>query len=306
LLAAEQYIIGNEPGKAETILAKLITEAPDEYRAHELFGGALFLKGMNAARVGDQGLAAEHYEQAYRRYRTAVEVAAHVDPIVEAGLNQSAGEIASAAGLRAEALQHFVAAGRIDPSSPKHPLYEAQMQIQLGRPDKAQAALQRVLLLDPDEPYAHASLATVALIAGDSGLALEHIAEARRIEPDNLGIRIQEARIRRQLDQPRQALEMLLALDEAARAQEAVTSEIAACQRALGEPEDAARTWQLRYQHVRGQPNAWRSAVEVAKAWLDAGQREKAMWWYGQASHAAPGDPEVEELGQAIWPAGDR
>jgi predicted Zn-dependent protease len=300
LAAAEQYLDGGDLASAETILVKLIEQAPDDYRAHELYGRVLFLQGVQAPRRGNGDTSTGLFEKAYRHYRASVEAAGELEPIVAAGLNQSAGEIASAAGLPDRAVEHFRAAGRLDPTTPKHPLYEAQMLLQLERPAEARTALERALTLDPDEAYAHASLALVALREGDEASAVRHVQEAREIDPDNLGIRIQEARIRRQCDQPRHALELLLALDERHRTQEAVTAEIAACYVILGQPLDAARAWELRYRRHPRQPTAWRAAVRAGEAHLAAGRADDARWWCRQAQLAAPGEAEVRALQEAL------
>jgi tetratricopeptide (TPR) repeat protein len=199
-------------------------------------------------------------------------------------------------------VEHFQAEGRLDPTAPKHPLYEAQILMQLERRAEARGALERVLTLDPDEAYAHASLALVALGEGDEASALRHIQEAREIDPENLGIRIQEARIRRQCDEPRHALELLLALDERHRTQEAVTAEIAECYMVLDQPLDAARAWELRYRRHPRQPTAWRSAVRAGESHLAAGRTEDARWWCRQAELAAPDEDEVKALQQALEP----
>jgi Flp pilus assembly protein TadD len=265
-----------------------------------MYGRVRYLRGVHAQQEGRAEASAELFREAYRHYRASVEAAGELHPAVAAGLNQSAGEIASAAGLPDRAVEHFQAAGRLDPTAPKHPLYEAQILMQLDRPAEARLALERVLALDPDEAYAHATLATVALREGDGASAVRHIEEARDIAPGNLGIRIQEARIRRQCDQPRRGLELLLALDERQRAEEAVTAEIAQCHFALGEPVAAARAWEHRYHRNPRQPTAWRAAIRAAKAHLAAGRPDDALWWCRQAQLAAPDQPEVIELQQAL------
>jgi tetratricopeptide (TPR) repeat protein len=300
LAAAEQYLDGNDLASAETILVKLLEAGPANYRAHELYGRVLYLRGVHAQRAGRDEAGAELFAAAYDHYRASVEAAEAVEAAVAAGLNQSAGEIASAAGLSERAVAHFQAAGRLDPASPKHPLYEAQMLIQLERTAEARRALERVLELDPDEAYAYASLAAVAMAEGNRVSALRHIREARDIAPGNLGIRIQEARLRRQCDEPRQALELLMALDERLRAREAVTAEIAACHLALGNPVEAARAWEYRYRRHPRQPTAWRAAVRAGEAHLAAGRRQDAQWWCREARLVAGDRPEIEALEQAL------
>ena len=114
------------------------------------------------------------------------------------------------------------------------------------------------------------------------------------------GARVKEARIRRQCEQPRRALELLLALDDRLRAEEAVTAEIAACHLAVGEPLQAARAWEHRYRRHPRQPTAWRAAVRAGEAHLAAGRRADALWWCRQAQLGAPDEPEVRALQQAL------
>lgn len=303
LVAAEQYLAAGNTASAAAILEALLGKAPRESRAHELYGQVLYLKGMAAGAVGDDTLAARLVSEAYDQYRTAVETARESgtrDPITIAGLHQSAGEIASAAGLPEQALEHFRAAGRVDPTSPKAPLYEAQILIQSGRLEEADRALQRVLQLDPDEAYAHASLAELALQRADRDAAVRHIAMARRLDPGNLTLRLQQARILRRCDEPRQALELLLALEDKTRAGEAITAEVAECYLRLDEPGSAAATWELRYRLHPRHPTAWRAAVRAAEARLLAGDRDRAQWLYERARLHAPDEPEVRALGEAI------
>jgi len=303
LVAAEQYLTAGNTAGAEAILETLLNKAPRESRAHELYGQVLYIKGVMAGGAGNDAAAARLVSEAYDQYRTAVETARESgarDPITIAGLHQSAGEIASAAGLPEQALEHFRAAGRVDPTSPKAPLYEAQILIQSGRLEEADRALQRVLQLDPDEAYAHASLAELALQRADRDAAVRHIATARRLDPGNLTLRLQQARILRRCDEPRQALELLLALEDKTRAVEAITAEVAECYLRLDEPGNAAATWELRYRLHPRHPAAWRAAVRAAEARLLAGDRDRAQWLYERARLHAPDEPEVRALGEAI------
>ena len=298
LSSAQQYFVEQKIFEAELILRKLIERAPQEYRAHELLGQVLLATAMQPVAEPDPRAAAQAIVQAYEEYRQATQlIPDQVDPTVAAGLNQSAGEIASIAGRLDDALDHFQRAGRLDPVNPKHPLYEGQILLQRRRLAEARRALQRVLVIDPNEAYAHASLATVALEQDDQVQAIEHIEEARRIAPNDLTIRVQEARVRRLCDQPRRALELLVLLTEQERAEEAVVSEIASCYRLLGQPAKAAQAWRHRYQL---RPEAWRAAARAAQAYLDAKQPDEARWWYERARLAAPTSPEVKSLDEAF------
>ncbi len=299
LAAAEEYLARKDLTSAEAILMALIDKAPQESRAHEMMGRLLFLEALDTGAGGDQEAARPLLEAAYRHYRVAVEHSKEFDPKLTAGLNQSAGEIASMAGLPVAALEHFQRAGRLDTTNPKHPLYEAQMLMQAGRFHEAAKSLQRVLQLDPDEAFAHASLAAVALQANDPHKAIEHIEEARRIKPHTLALRVQEAKIRRLCDQPQRGLELLLGLADPTRAREAVSYEIAECYRKLGEPARAASAWEHRF---RLYPGEWAAAVKAAEAHLEAGHPAEARLWYQEATRAAPDSQEVRSLAESLEP----
>lgn len=300
--AAEQYLTAGNTASAESIIVTLLKKAPQDHRAHELYGRVLYLRSFEAAGFGDDAAASRHVAEAYEHYRRAVESAeiGGGNPLTLAGLHQSAGEIASAAGRPRDALKHFRAAGRLEPGNPKPPLYEAQILIQLDRAEEAGTALHRVLQLDPDEAYAHASLAALAVRAGKHEAAVDHIAEARRLDPDNLPLRLQESRIRRESGDPRRALELLVALDDRTRAEEAVTAEIARCYTGLGDPAGAAAAWEHRYRSHPRDPSAWRAVVRAAHARIRAGERDRAIFLYEKARLIAPDEIEVRELGQEI------
>ncbi len=302
LEAAEQYLTAGNTANAESIIVSLLTRAPQDHRAHELYGRVLYLRSFEASTRGDQEAAAHHVADAYDHYRLSVSSAeaAGGDPLMLAGLHQSAGEIASAAGLPDDALRHFRESGRRAPGATKPPLYEAQILIQLGRSDEARQALRRVLQLDPDEAYAHASLAALAMQRVEPEAAVGHITEARRADPGNLSLRLQEARIRRGSGDPRTALELLVALDPRTRAQAAVTAEIAACYTSLGDPNNAAAAWEHRYRVHAQHPTAWRAAVRAAHARLDAGDRDRAAFLFHRAMLLAPDEAEVRALGAAL------
>ncbi len=302
LEAAEQYLTAGNTANAESIIVSLLTKAPQDHRAHELYGRVLYLRSFEASTRGDQAAAAHHVADAYDHYRLSVTSAeaAGGDPHMLAGLHQSAGEIASAADRPDDALDHFRESGRLAPGAAKAPLYEAQILIQLGRRDEARQALHRVLQLDPDEAYAHASLAALAMQTADREAAVGHITEARRVDPGNLTLRLQESRIRRESGDPRTALELLVALDAKTRVQEAVTAEIAACYRSLDDPAKAAAAWENRYRAHSRHPTAWRAAIRAAQARIEAGDRDRALFLYKRALLLAPNEPEVRALGEAI------
>ncbi len=298
LSAAQQYFVQQELPNAELILRKLIERAPQEYRAHELLGQVLLSQAMQPVAEPDPRASAQAIVQAYEQYRQATQLMpAQVDPTIAAGLHQSAGEIASIAGRLDDALDHFERAALLDPTNPKHPLYQGQILLQKRMLPEARRALERVLIVDPNEAYAHASLAMIALEQHDQDKAIAHIAEARQIDPNDLSLRVQEARVRRLCNQPRRALELLVLLTDQERAEEVVASEIASCYRQLGQPTEAAQAWQHRYQL---RPEAWQAAAHAAEAYFAAQQRDEALWWYERARLAAPNSPQVRALEKTI------
>lgn len=291
LAAAQEYLNADDVSAATAILVTLIDRAPREVRARELYGQALSLAALQEERQGRADDAAAHRNQAYEQYRIAVEI----DP-ASAGLQHSAGLMASSAGDDDAALEHFRQAGRLDPASAQYPLFEAQILIKHKRFGEAQAALERVTAIDPQEPFAHASLAIVKLEQGQFDEALNHIATARKISSADVGLRAQEARIHRAKGDPKRALELLIGLSPPERAAEVVAFEIAASYGELGNHIEAARAWQHCYQANPLASRAWLAAVRTAEALMKAEEREQASIWLEQAKLAAPGRAEVHAL----------
>jgi tetratricopeptide (TPR) repeat protein len=300
LVAAEEYLAGGDLQKAEAILVVLLDRAPDDPRGHELYGRLLAQRAMEAQQQGTpETQVQELFAESYAQYRAAVELGPS-----SAGLSQSAGEIAHAAGLIDEALRHYLEAGRLRPLDPKPPLWAAQVLLARGEHDAADQQIRRVLQLDPDLAYAHATLAMIELDRSQYDRALSHIDQARRIEPSNLGFRAQAARIQRRHGAPRRGLELLLPLDPARRGSEFVTYEIAQCHAALGEHERAARAWELCFEANMQPQRRWVAAVGAGHAWLDAGQPDSAVMWLERAQLLAPDAQRVRALEEAV--RGDR
>jgi tetratricopeptide (TPR) repeat protein len=299
LAAADDYLNREELAKAEAILSVLIERAPRELRARELMGQVLTAKATEADQRGDEETAAAARRDAWAHYRVAVEL----DPD-SAGLQHSTAMIALAAGASDAALEHFRAAGRLDPTNPQHPLYEAQLLIQRQDYVVASEAVDRVLALDPDEPFAHASRAIIAMEEGRLSEAVHHITEARRISPSELGFRVQHARIHRRLGDPRSAVELLAPLTDLERADEGVTNELAAAYGDLGEHAKAAAAWAHRYASQPESRRMYLSAVRAGESLVMASRLEEARQWLAEAERLAPSAPEVEALRRALAEAG--
>ncbi len=291
LAATEQYMQTGEWVKAEAIIRTLIARSPNDSRVQEMIGRLNIEKAGNAEEVGDLSSAMEFKKQAWLNYQQAV----RLNPD-SAGLNQSAGLIAITAGDPSAALTLFLKAESLDHSNPQYPLYAAQVLMQKNRLDEAEAALQRVLAIQADEPLAHASLAMIALERGQLNEALAEIRTARTILPDDAGLRAQEAKVHRRRGETREALELLIGLDEASRAQEAVTFEIAAAYEALDDLKKAGAAWALCARANPRSPTAYLAAVRAGELFLKAGDKAEAAKWGSAAAQLRPDAPEVLAL----------
>ncbi len=292
LLAAEELFGNGDLDGAEGVLRELLDTSPDEYRVHEVYAELLFVKGATAQDRGDHDGAGKLFARAYVHAARAVELAEDVEPEILAGLHHRAAEFATAANRREQALTHFRAAGRIEPTASRHPLAEAQLLIELNRFEDARAALHRVLEIEPDDAFAYALLAEV-----NCEISLVTLAGARLADPDQLRLNIQNARTCHSCGRTEEALEALMTLDARSRAEEVATAEIAEVFRMVGEPGKAALIWEVRYMR---HPSNWRAAAQAAEAWLKAGAPQAAQWWYGRARDAAPDAPEVRSLTAAF------
>lgn len=295
--AAEAYLVGGDRPKAAAILTVLIDRVPDSADGHEMLGRVELFDAVDADRRGDADAARTHRVAAFEHYTRATGLAP------SAGLHQNCGVIAMGLGRFTDAAEHFTSAERLDPGSPQHPLYAAQVYLQQGDVEAADAALGRALALDPDEPVAHASRAVVAMEREQFEAALGHIQEARTIAPGDVRFRVQEARIHRRRGEPRIALDLLIGLGDGDRADRGVSEEMAASYAALDDQAAVAEVWSNRFAH---HPEDDHAAASAGLAILRAGEPEAARWWLAQARTAVRGkgqpDPAVGELAAAVAP----
>lgn len=295
LSAAAQYVNTAQYGQAKAILSVLIQRAPDDLRAREQYGQLLAFLAIEAANLGDALSARILWEEAYEQYRMAVAL----DP-ESSGLLHSAGMIAFSAGKHEQALEHYLEAARLDTLNPQPLVFAAQVLISSERLDEAQIQLEKALVLDPDEPVIHASLGLIDMQRERYEEAIEHIAEARRIAPHDIGILVQQARIFRRSGDPNRALELLISLDDQQKIQEAVVQELAAGYEALDRPGDAAQAWVHRIHIKNDYPTRWRDAINAARAYLKAGEKQRAWSWLQEAKLVAPQDEAIRKLEAAF------
>lgn len=271
LNAAEEYRQGGEFGKAEVILRQLIDKAPQEPRARVALGENLLMQAAEAGTKGNEVAANELAREASTHYRAAVEVEPN-----SAGLRHSAAMAALKAGDEAGAIEQLQAAIKLDATNPQYPLHLAQLLIKAKRYDEADAAVKVVLALTPDEPLAIATAAALAMERGDGEEAVRQIEAARAIDPGSLALRVQESKIRRRMDQPRRAVELLISLSESDRGQEAVAFEIATAYGMIEEHQRAALAWEL---CARANPRSVLAATKASESWLAVGESDQAARW---------------------------
>jgi tetratricopeptide (TPR) repeat protein len=284
--AAGRYFDNEENEKAEAILLALLQRDPGNPDAHELLASIEIARASERTLRGDEVGANSAFVAAYRHYESILKAGE-----ASAGVEQSAGRVALAAGLLDSALSHFRKAGSLDPGDPSHPLLEANLLLQLGRVPEARQAIDRAVAIDPAEPYARATSAVVLKEEGRVGEALEEIKSARRLArpQDELPLRVAEARLRRQIGDPQAALDLLLPLPAADRANEGVAAEIAESAVALGRPRQAIEAWELQFRSTQD----WRSALAAAKVALAANEIDESWRWFRTAELIAPSAPSL-------------
>lgn len=295
LRAAEQYVAAREFGNAEVILATLIERAPEDVRGREMLARVWLARAAEALGRGDAPEAERGYREAYRQYAAAAGFSPE-----PAGLHQNAAELALMLGEPERAVPHLIDAEAREPDNPKHALYLGLALAGLDRLDEATAAFQRVLAIDPEQPVALTSLASIAVEQGRLDEALERITLARTIDPEDLAIRLQHARILRHRGDARQGLELLVGLPEDQKTTEAVTAELAACFGALGDHGAAARLWERYSEEHPESPRAWHALVQAGQAHLDAGDLPAARMALMRARMLAPQEPDVQTLAERI------
>jgi tetratricopeptide (TPR) repeat protein len=135
---------------------------------------------------------------------------------------------------------------------------------------------------------------------GNYEQALDSMEQARRISPDDLGLRAQEAKIHRRSGNTTRALELLVGLVPREKAFEAVATELAASYSQIGEHRKAAEAWTTCYRANSANPLAWRYALRAAEEFAKAGAMSDAAFWLQYAEIAAPNSPQVQALRQAL------
>src|SRR5262245_36742472 len=272
LNSAQQYVNQGEAGKAEVILKEATATYPDEQRLWVQYAELLAVM--------------KRPSEAYSLYEKALAIGPRTGD-VEFG----AGTVASMAGRLDRAAEHYGAAQSHNRQDWRAALFLGQVQVKLDRLEEAKANLLLAAKLKPDLAVAWGTLADVAMRQNKTGIALQHIAKARELEPDVTMWRLIQARALKRDGKPDQALLLLVGLDEYAKRETGVMPLMAECYGMLQKPEDAARMYSAA-SDSDGARGDW--AFEAALWWERAGNKDAALTYAKHAEMlAVKGAPEV-------------
>jgi tetratricopeptide (TPR) repeat protein len=274
LESARSYMIQGEWGKAEAILSQAAERYPIEQELR--------------VALGETYLAQRRHVDAYEQYAKALAIGPR-----DHKLEFTAGQVASTAGLRENAVDHYALAQRGDPFNAMYPLMQGMVERQLGRHDAAKTSLLRAANLDPQNAFAWGTLADISLSENNVNLAVQHITRARQLQPESREWRLIEARARKRRGEPETALMLLMTLEASQKTEPSVIRLTAECFGMLNRHADAAATWAAGFQ---AHPGDGAMAFEAALAYERAGNRARAV---ELARHAQglghPGAPRLLE-----------
>lgn len=218
--AARRYSASGDLDKAEAVLRAGVAEHPADAPLRRALADVLLRQDNKA--------------EALAQYERLVE-----DGSASADDAFRAGSLAAVLNDPAKAAAYHERAQALDPANPDYPVHLARAQIALGQIDAAKASLTRAAVLDEGRGVVWGMLAELALRENKLDMASQHIAKARRLEPDVAAWRVLEARILTRRGEPERALLLLRGLGEADRWQPPVVKARAACLGMLGRPGDA-------------------------------------------------------------------
>ena len=190
-----------------------------------------------------------------------------------------AGMCASSAGDREGAAEHFERALAAKPSDANYALNLGVTQRNLGRLEQARASLVIAVTLDPNLAAGWGTLAQIALAKGEREIAIEQIARARRLAPEQPGWVIVEADALLRSGpgparDPEQALGLLASLDDEWLLRRDAL-EIA--KRALGMLRRPGEAGALFARAADRNPTDAALAAEAASLLAQGGQQQRAL-----------------------------
>ncbi len=243
-----------EGAKADAVLAQAISEFPEEQRLY-----------LSRAEVL---AAAKKPAEAYAMLERALAIGPR-----EGEMEFAAGTVASMCGKPDRAAEHFLAAQQKMPADYRPSLFLAQVQVKLKQPEAARANLVLAGKLNPDIAVVWGTLAELELAENRAVLALQHVARAREMEPRVTVWRVIEARALKRDARPREALAVLLGVEEGERLRPPVLTLLLECYGLLNEPGEASALCVRAAEADTG--NA--ALAKLAAEWLTrAGQPERA------------------------------
>jgi tetratricopeptide (TPR) repeat protein len=260
--------------QAETMLREATNTYPTEARVW--------------AQLGEVLTAQRKLDEAATAYETAVSHAGNDTQIVLA-----AAALMNAANKPERAAELYALAVKLSPNDAKPPLFLSQIELKLGRTTEAKKNLLLAAQLDPTIAVAWGSLADIALRENALEIALQHIAKARALVPENTVYRLIEARILKRKNQPREALQLLTGLTPEQRREPGVLPLMTECLGMLGKPGDAAALYK---EAIDADPSNTKLLIEGV-AWRErAGDKAGAIEWAERAKLlSAPNAAELVE-----------
>lgn len=272
LNSAQALVRDGELSKADAVLTSAIGQYPTEPRLY-LSRAELLVSQKQPG-------------EAYSMYEKALAIGPREGPI-----EFDAGTVASMAGRLDRAVEHYQAAQRAMPRDHRPALYLAQVQLKLRRTEEAKANLVLAGTLNPDVAIIWGTLADVELAENKSGLALQHVAKARQLEPRVTLWRLLEARALKRDGRPEEALQTLIGVDDAEKRSGPVVTLMAECYGMLNRPKDAA----VLLVDAAGAASEDGALALQAALWLErAGDLPKAGEWAQRAKLlGAPGAEEA-------------
>lgn len=261
-----------EWGKAESILNEAIRQYPEEQVLYLQLGEILAIQRKSA--------------EAYSNFEKALAIGPR-EPEIE----MAAGTVANDCNRLDRAEEHYQAAQAAKKNDWQPSLFLAQVQMKRSNFGDAKKNLMLAASAKPDLAVAWGSLAEVLLRENAVGPALQNIAKARQLEPDNLSWRMIEARALKRDAKPEAALQLLVGLDEATKTQSGVLALMSECYGLLKRPTDAAAQYAQVSDRFADKPE-W--ALEAAR-WFDrAGDKARALEYARRAQYL--GDKDAEKL----------
>ncbi len=267
---AERCLSVGRIEEATVLAARLVHEAPSDWRVHDLVAR---LRLRQSILLGQQGLDAQATEEAAAAtaaYRHALALAPDV-----AGLHQSAGDTATRAGELDFAQQCYERCLALDPQNVRALLCLSQL---IETTDRAQAVelLTQAIALDRSIPEGYAALAVIRAKQGDRDAALSALETAIELDRASLVVRLAQARVFRIIGDPQAGVEVLAALSPEAQQDESIAWELSACWSALGRHDQVIDVWA---GLVAGHPNRWdrwKWAIRALEAARRAGDEPQA------------------------------